>query len=163
LIFTNNSFCGHLHERENLDSILPYIAHYDFENIFFCQDRSLNLDAVIAIYDTTLGPATGGCRLGQAYTSKMETIEAALRLARGMTYKKFASTGIYLGGGKAVIIGDPNRKEREPMFRVLGKFIIRLGGLYITGEDVGTTRRFTIWNAMNFIRVLWAKSSVTTN
>lgn len=72
------------------------------------------------------------------YPSEMEAMEDALRLARGMTYK-YAAAGVNLGGGKAVIIGDPYRKDREPVFRVLGKFINRLGGKYITGEDVGTT------------------------
>jgi len=72
------------------------------------------------------------------YPSEMEAMEDALRLARGMTYK-YAAAGVNLGGGKTVIVGDPYRKDREPVFRVLGKFINRLGGKYITGEDVGTT------------------------
>jgi leucine dehydrogenase len=110
---------------------------YDYENLFFCQDRALNFKAIIAIHDTTLGPATGGCRMWQ-YDHEMDAVEDALRLARGMTYK-YAAAGVNLGGGKAVIIADPNRKDRESIFRVLGKFINRLGGKYITGEDVGTT------------------------
>jgi leucine dehydrogenase len=72
------------------------------------------------------------------YESEMDAIEDALRLSRGMTYK-YAAAGVNLGGGKAVIIGDPKRRDREPIFRALGKFINRLGGKYITGEDVGTT------------------------
>lgn len=72
------------------------------------------------------------------YENEMAAVEDALRLARGMTYK-YAAAGVNLGGGKAVIIGDPKRKDREPVFRALGKFINRLGGKYITGEDVGTT------------------------
>ena len=72
------------------------------------------------------------------YAGEMEAVEDALRLARGMTYK-YAAAGVNLGGGKAVIIGDPRRTDREPVFRALGKFINRLGGRYITGEDVGTT------------------------
>jgi leucine dehydrogenase len=72
------------------------------------------------------------------YENEAAAIEDALRLAKGMTYK-YAAAGVNLGGGKAVIIGDPKRKDREPIFRVLGKFINRLGGKYITGEDVGTT------------------------
>ena len=74
----------------------------------------------------------------QDYPSEMDAVEDALRLARGMTYK-YAAAGVNLGGGKAVIIGDPKRTDREPIFRALGKFINRLGGKYITGEDVGTT------------------------
>jgi leucine dehydrogenase len=122
-----------------MESILSYMEKYDFENLLICQDRAIGFKAVIAIHDTTLGPATGGCRMWQ-YTSEMEAMEDAFRLARGMTYK-YAAAGVNLGGGKAVIIGDPYRKDREPVFRVLGKFINRLDGKYITGEDVGTTLR----------------------
>jgi leucine dehydrogenase len=120
-----------------MEEIFAYMEKYDFENLLLCQDKALDFKAVIAIHDTTLGPATGGCRMWQ-YVSEMNAIEDALRLARGMTYK-YAAAGVNLGGGKAVIIGDPKRKDREPVFRALGKFINRLGGKYITGEDVGTT------------------------
>lgn len=122
-----------------MESILTYMEKYDYENLFLCQDKALDFKAIIALHDTTLGPATGGCRMWQ-YESEMDAIEDALRLARGMTYK-YAAAGVNLGGGKAVIIGDPKRKDREPVFRALGKFINRLGGTYITGEDVGTTLR----------------------
>jgi leucine dehydrogenase len=120
-----------------MKSIFDYMEKYDYENLFFCQDKALNFKAVIALHDTTLGPATGGCRMWP-YDNEMEAIEDALRLARGMTYK-YAAAGVNLGGGKTVIIANPNRKDREPVFRALGKFINRLGGKYITGEDVGTT------------------------
>jgi leucine dehydrogenase len=122
-----------------MESIFGYMENYDYENVLICQDKSLDFKAIIALHDTTLGPATGGCRMWQ-YESEMDAIEDALRLARGMTYK-YAAAGVNLGGGKAVIIGDPKRKDREPVFRALGKFINRLGGAYITGEDVGTTLR----------------------
>lgn len=121
-----------------MERIFDYMEKYDYENLIFCQDRSLDFKAVIAIHDTTLGPATGGCRMWNRYPTEMDAVEDALRLARGMTYK-YAAAGVNLGGGKAVIIGDPKRKDREPIFRMLGKFINRLGGKYITGEDVGTT------------------------
>ncbi len=120
-----------------MESIFGYMETYDYENLLFCQDKELDFKAIIAIHDTTLGPATGGCRMWQ-YDMEMEAIEDALRLARGMTYK-YAAAGVNLGGGKTVIIGDPKRKDREPIFRALGKFINRLGGKFITGEDVGTT------------------------
>ena len=120
-----------------MNSIFDYMQKYDYENLFLCQDKALDFKAVIAIHDTTLGPATGGCRMW-LYDNEMEAIEDALRLARGMTYK-YAAAGVNLGGGKAVIVGDPKRKDREPIFRILGKFINRLEGKYITGEDVGTT------------------------
>jgi leucine dehydrogenase len=122
-----------------MKSIIGYMEDYDYENVFICQDKALDFKAIIALHDTTLGPATGGCRMWQ-YEGEMDAIEDALRLARGMTYK-YAAAGVNLGGGKAVIIGDPARKDREPVFRALGKFINRLGGTYITGEDVGTTLR----------------------
>jgi leucine dehydrogenase len=120
-----------------MEAIFSYMEKYDYENLFLCQDKALDFKAIIAIHDTTLGPATGGCRMWE-YDSEMEAIEDALRLARGMTYK-YAAAGVNLGGGKAVIMGDPKRKDREPVFRALGKYINRLGGKYITGEDVGTT------------------------
>ena len=120
-----------------MEVIFNYMEKYDYENLLLCQDKALDFKAIIAIHDTTLGPATGGCRMWQ-YDIEMDAIEDALRLARGMTYK-YAAAGVNLGGGKAVIIGDPKRKDREPVFRALGKFINRLGGIYITGEDVGTT------------------------
>jgi len=129
-----------------MESIFRYMEKYDYENLLLCQDKALDFKAVIAIHDTTLGPATGGCRMWQ-YHSEMDAIEDALRLSRGMTYK-YAAAGVNLGGGKAVIIGDPKRKDREPVFRALGKFINRLGGKYITGEDVGTTL-----NDMEYIRM----------
>jgi len=122
-----------------MESIFDYMEKYDYENLLICQDRAIGFKAVIVIHDTTLGPATGGCRMWH-YESEMKAIEDALRLARGMTYK-YAAAGVNLGGGKTVIIGDPYRQDREPVFRVLGKFINRLGGRYITGEDVGTTLR----------------------
>ena len=122
-----------------MESILAYMERYDYENVFICQDRSVGLRAVIAIHDTTLGPATGGTRMW-TYRSEMEAIEDALRLARGMTYK-YAAAGVNLGGGKCVVIGDPRREKSEMLFRALGRFINRLGGIYLTGEDVGTTLR----------------------
>lgn len=129
-----------------MESIFGYMEQYDYENLYFCQDKTLDFKVVIALHDTTLGPATGGCRMW-LYDTEAEAIEDALRLARGMTYK-YAAAGVNLGGGKAVIIGDPKRKDREPVFRILGKFINRLGGTYITGEDVGTTLQ-----DMEFIRM----------
>jgi leucine dehydrogenase len=120
-----------------VEGVFDYLSKYDYENVFLCQDRAVGLKAVIAIHDTTLGPATGGCRMW-TYNSDWEAIEDALRLARGMTYK-YAAAGVNLGGGKTVVIGDPRRRDREALFRTLGRFINRLGGKYYTGEDVGTT------------------------
>lgn len=110
---------------------------YDYEQLVFCQDKSSGLKAIIAIHDTTLGPALGGTRMW-TYASEENAIEDALRLARGMTYKN-AAAGLNLGGGKTVIIGDPFKDKNEELFRALGRFIQSLNGRYITAEDVGTT------------------------
>ena len=117
--------------------IFKYMQKYDFEQVVFCQDEASGLKAVIAIHDTTLGPALGGSRMW-TYASEEAAIEDALRLARGMTYKN-AAAGLNLGGGKTVIIGDPFNDKNEEMFRALGRFIQGLNGRYITAEDVGTT------------------------
>ena len=117
--------------------IFDYMKKYQYENIFLCQDDKADFKAVIAIHSTALGPAAGGIRMWQ-YESEMDAIEDALRLARGMTYK-YAAAGVNMGGGKAVVIADPKRKDREVVFRTLGRFINRLGGKFFTGEDVGTT------------------------
>lgn len=109
----------------------------DYEQVLFCQDRQSGLKAIIAIHDTTLGPALGGTRMWN-YASEDEALEDVLRLAKGMTYKH-AVSGLDLGGGKAVIIGDPRRDKSEAMFRAFGRYIQGLGGRYITAEDVGTT------------------------
>lgn len=122
-----------------MDGILSYMAQYDYENLYFCQERETGLRAVIALHDTTLGPATGGTRMW-TYDNEMAAVEDALRLARGMTYK-YAAAGVNLGGGKCVIIGNPATDKSEALFRALGRFIDRLSGAYITGEDVGTTLR----------------------
>lgn len=119
------------------DGILQYMERYKHENLFLCQDEEVDFKAVIAIHSTVLGPAAGGTRMWE-YDSELDAIEDALRLSRGMTYK-YAAAGVNLGGGKAVIIADPKRPDREVIFRTLGKFINRLGGKYYTGEDVGTT------------------------
>ena len=117
--------------------IFDYMKKYQYENIFLCQDDRADFKAVIAIHSTALGPAAGGIRMWQ-YESELDAIEDALRLARGMTYK-YAAAGVNMGGGKAVVIADPKRRDREVVFRTLGRFINRLGGKFYTGEDVGTT------------------------
>ncbi len=103
--------------------IFESMEQYDYENLFFCQDKSLGLKAVFAIHDTTLGPAGGGIRMWR-YETEADAIKDALRLARGMTYK-WAAAGANLGGGKCVVIGDPRRDKTEGMFRVLGRFMQR--------------------------------------
>jgi leucine dehydrogenase len=107
------------------------------EQILLSHDPSCGYHGIIAIHDTTLGPALGGTRFWQ-YGTTAEAITDALRLARGMTYKS-AVAGINLGGGKSVIIGDNRRVDREALFRAHGRFIETLGGRYITAEDIGTS------------------------
>ena len=107
------------------------------EQVLLSHDPSCGYFGIIAIHDTTLGPALGGTRFWQ-YASTDEAITDALRLARGMTYKS-AVAGINLGGGKSVIIGDNKRTDREVVFRAHGRFIETLGGRYITAEDIGTS------------------------
>ena len=117
--------------------IFDYLKRYKFKKVVLCNDTDTGLRAVIAIHSTALGPAAGGLRMW-TYTSEEEAIMDALRLGRGMTYK-YAAAGVNLGGGKAVIIGDPKRDKSEALLRAMGRMIDQLGGEYITGEDVGTT------------------------
>jgi leucine dehydrogenase len=107
------------------------------EQLLLSHDPSCGYSGIIAIHDTTLGPALGGTRFWQ-YQSTDDAITDALRLARGMTYKS-AVAGVNLGGGKSVIIGDNRRVDREALFRAHGRFIETLGGRYITAEDIGTS------------------------
>lgn len=126
--------------------VFEKLAEFRYEQLVFCHDKATGLRAIIAIHDTTLGPALGGCRM-YPYASEDEAIVDALRLARGMTYKAAAS-GLNLGGGKSVIIGDPHRDKSEALFRSLGRYIETLGGRYIVAEDVGIST-----GDMNFVQV----------
>jgi leucine dehydrogenase len=107
------------------------------EQVLFSHDPSCGYFGIIAIHDTTLGPALGGTRVWP-YASTEEALQDVLRLSRGMTYKS-AVAGLNLGGGKAVIIADPKRPDRESLFRAHGRFVETLNGRYITAEDVGTS------------------------
>ncbi len=115
--------------------IFEKLGEFRYEQLVFCHDEATGLKAIIAIHDTTLGPALGGCRMWP-YDTEDEAVTDALRLARGMTYKAAAS-GLNLGGGKSVIIGDPHTDKTEALFRSLGRYIETLGGRYIVAEDVG--------------------------
>ncbi len=105
------------------------------EEVVFCHNKDAGLKAIIAIHNTALGPALGGLRMWP-YESDAEALNDVLRLSRGMTYKA-AVAGLNLGGGKAVIIGDPKTDKSEVLFRSLGRFVDSLNGRYITAEDVG--------------------------
>jgi leucine dehydrogenase len=105
-----------------------------YEKVVRCRDPRTGLHALVAIHDTTLGPALGGMRM-LPYESEDDALFDVLRLARGMTYKSaVADTG--LGGGKSVIIGDPRKDKSPDLFRSMGRFIDSLGGRYITAEDM---------------------------
>ncbi len=111
--------------------------HGDHEEIVYCHDRDCGLKAIIAVHNTTLGPALGGTRMWP-YQSEEDALVDVLRLSKGMTYKASAA-GLNLGGGKAVIIGDPKKHKSEALFRTFGAYVNSLNGKYITAEDVGTT------------------------
>ena len=117
--------------------IFAAMQKYGHEQLLLSHDPSCGYFGIIAIHDTTLGPALGGTRFWQ-YESTESAITDALRLARGMTYKS-AVAGINLGGGKSVIIGDNKRTDREAPFRAHGRFVETLNGRYITAEDIGTS------------------------
>ncbi len=118
--------------------VFDRIGADDYEQVVFCHDRGTGLRAIVAIHSTRLGPALGGTRF-YPYASEAEGLEDVLRLARGMTYKA-AAAGLDLGGGKAVIFGDPARDKHEALMRAYGRYVDALGGRYLTAEDVGTTQ-----------------------
>jgi leucine dehydrogenase len=104
--------------------------------VVFCRERASGLHAIIAIHDTTLGPALGGIRMRE-YPSESAALEDALRLSQAMTWKA-SLAGLSLGGGKAVVLGVPPRRRRDDLFRALGRFVDALGGRYVPTEDMGT-------------------------
>ena len=118
--------------------VFDRIGADDYEQVVFCHDRGSGLRAIVAVHSTRLGPALGGTRF-YPYPSEAEGLEDVLRLARGMTYKA-AAAGLDLGGGKAVIFGDPARDKTEALLRAYARHVDALGGRYLTAEDVGTTQ-----------------------
>ncbi len=118
-------------------AVFGQITEMNHEMVVFCHDKKTNLKAIIAIHNTSLGPALGGLRMW-AYQNEADALNDVLRLSRGMTYKA-AISGLNLGGGKAVIIGDSKKNKTEALFRRFGKFVNTLSGKYITAEDVGTS------------------------
>ena len=126
--------------------VFASMKEYAHEQLSLCHEPSCGYFGIIAVHDTTLGPALGGTRFWN-YKSTDEAIVDSLRLARGMTYKA-AVAGLNLGGGKSVILGDNKRKDREALFRAHGRFVESLGGRYITAEDIGTSP-----SDMEFVRM----------
>lgn len=130
--------------------VFEHISDEYYEQVVYCSDKRSGLKAIIAIHSTELGPALGGTRF-YPYEDEEHALIDVLRLAKGMTYKA-AAAGLDLGGGKAVIIGDPTRTKDEELLRAYGRFVETLSGRYITAEDVGTAlddmdivRRETRW------------------
>jgi len=118
--------------------VFDRIGEDEYEQVVFCHDRSSGLRAIIAVHSTRLGPALGGTRF-YPYHDEAAALEDVLRLARGMTYKA-AAAGLDLGGGKAVILGDPGADKTEALMRAYARYVDALGGRYLTAEDVGTTQ-----------------------
>src|SRR6201998_1486726 len=117
-------------------------SHPDYdghEALLFAQDTASGLRALIAIHDTTLGPAFGGCRM-YPYASEQHAMTDVLRLSRGMTYKA-AICELPYGGGKSVIIADPRRDKTPALLHAMGRIIEGLGGRYIAADDVGSNAR----------------------
>ncbi len=123
-----------------------YMEKYGYEQLVFFHDESTGLKGITCIHNTTLGPSLGGTRLWN-YESEEEATLDVLRLARGMTYKA-AAAGLNLGGGKSVLIGDPEKVKSEAYFRAFGRYVQTLGGRYITAPDVNTSAK-----DMKFINV----------
>lgn len=121
------------------DPVFGQISFDGHEQIVFCNDEDTGLKAIIGIHNTVLGPALGGTRMW-TYQSEWHALNDVLRLSRGMTYKS-AITGLNLGGGKAVIIGDAKTQKNDDLMRRFGQFVHSLSGKYITAEDVGMETR----------------------
>jgi leucine dehydrogenase len=126
--------------------VIAQMSQFNHEQLLFCNDNATGLKAIIAVHNTVLGPALGGTRMWK-YNNEIEALNDVLRLSRGMTYKNSIS-GLNLGGGKAVIIGDAHSMKSEALFRRFGKFVNSLAGKYITAEDVGINPTDMNWVAM---------------
>jgi len=122
-------------ELQKMDPVFGQLSFDNHEQIVFCHDKDTGLKAIIGIHNTVLGPALGGTRMWK-YNNEWEALNDVLRLSRGMTYKS-AISGLDLGGGKAVIIGDAKTDKNPALMRKFGEFVNSLSGKYITAEDVG--------------------------
>jgi leucine dehydrogenase len=117
--------------------LFELIGEHAHEQVSLWSEPDIGYRGIVAIHNTTLGPALGGTRMW-AYENDLEALVDVLRLSRGMTYKA-AVAGLNLGGGKSVIVGDPNVKDRADIFRAHGRHVQSMCGRYITAEDVGTS------------------------
>ncbi len=126
-----------INDLKKVDPVFGQLSFDDHEQVIFCHDKDTGLKAIIGIHNTVLGPALGGTRMWP-YQNEWEALNDVLRLSRGMTLKS-AITGLNLGGGKAVIIGDSSTQKTPELMRKFGEFVHSLNGKYITAEDVGMT------------------------
>ena len=117
-------------------SIFEQLEQYGHERLVFGRDEQTGLKTIIAVHSTVLGPATGGTRFWN-YATEEDALYDVLRLSRGMSLKN-AAAGLKLGGGKAVIIGDPKKLKSREFFQAYGRIIDSLNGTYYTAEDVNT-------------------------
>jgi len=124
-------------ELHKIDPVFGQLSFDNHEQIVFCNDKDTGLKAIIGIHNTVLGPALGGTRMYN-YASEWEALNDVLRLSRGMTFKS-AITGLNLGGGKAVLMGDVKTQKTPELMKKFGEFVHSLGGKYITAEDIGMT------------------------
>ncbi|KGO88577.1 leucine dehydrogenase [Flavobacterium rivuli WB 3.3-2 = DSM 21788] len=124
-------------ELIKVDPVFGQPSFNDHEQVVFCHDKDTGLKAIIGIHNTVLGPALGGTRMW-SYANEWEALNDVLRLSRGMTYKS-AISGLNLGGGKAVIIGNAATDKTPELITRFGQFVNSLSGKYITAEDVGST------------------------
>ncbi len=122
-------------DLKKMAPVFGQLSFDDHEQIVFCNDKDTGLKAIISIHNTVLGPALGGTRMWN-YNSEWDALNDALRLSRAMTFKS-AITGLNMGGGKAVILGDSKTQKTPELMLRFGEFIHGLGGKYITAEDVG--------------------------
>jgi leucine dehydrogenase len=127
-------------------SLFNELSKCNHQKVVFCNDEDTGLKAIIAVHDTTLGPAFGGTRMW-VYKTESEALRDVLRLSRAMTYKA-AISGLNLGGGKAIIIGDSRMDKTEALMRRFGRFVKNMSGSFITAEDLGTSNK-----DMEFIRM----------
>ena len=122
-------------ELHKVDPVFGQVSFDGHEQVVFCNDKDTGLKAIIGIHNTVLGPALGGTRMWN-YTNEWEALNDVLRLSRGMSFKSSIS-GLNLGGGKAVIIGDAKTQKTPELMRKFGEYVNSLSGKYITAEDVG--------------------------
>lgn len=132
--------------KKKESNVFSMLSENDHEQVVFCNDEETGLKAIIGIHNTVLGPALGGTRMWM-YNNEADALNDVLRLSRGMSYKA-AISGLNLGGGKAVIIGDARTLKGEALMRKFGRFVENLNGKYITAEDVGMAEKDMEYIAM---------------